>query len=409
MHFELSVALRYLIAKRQQAFISVISLISILGVGLGVAALIIVLGVMTGFSENLRDKILGINAHVIVGSLEKGFADYDRLVETTRSVSGVKSATPFIYSEVILSSPGGAKGAVLRGIDPQSAGSVLSIGEDLKKGTIQGLGTTKGFPGVIVGKELAQGLGLTMGSQVNIMSPAGKKTSAGFSPKIMTFQVCGIFATEVFEYDSSLAYISIPAAQKLLGMNEDLVTGIELKVYDVYQVQEIGDQVLDALGGFPLYVRNWIEMNKNLFSALQLEKTAMGIILIMIVLVGSFSIVTTLIMMVMEKTRDIAVLMSLGATRKHIRNIFILQGTIIGFIGTVLGYLLGIGISLLLKKYQFIKLPADVYYLDHIPIRLDWLDMTLIGVAAMLLCFLATIYPARQAARMEPAEALRYE
>jgi lipoprotein-releasing system permease protein len=260
-----------------------------------------------------------------------------------------------------------------------------------------------------VGKELAQGLGLTMGSQVNIMSPAGKKTSAGFSPKIMTFQVCGIFATEVFEYDSSLAYISIPAAQKLLGMNEDLVTGIELKVYDVYQVQKIGDQVLDALGGFPLYVRNWIEMNKNLFSALQLEKTAMGIILIMIVLVGSFSIVTTLIMMVMEKTRDIAVLMSLGATRKHIRNIFILQGTIIGFIGTVLGYLLGIGISLLLKKYQFIKLPADVYYLDHIPIRLDWLDMTLIGVAAMLLCFLATIYPARQAARMEPAEALRYE
>ncbi|PIE69328.1 MAG: lipoprotein-releasing system transmembrane subunit LolC [Deltaproteobacteria bacterium] len=409
MRFELFIALRYLIAKRQQAFISVISLISILGVGLGVAALIIVIGVMTGFSDNLRDKILGINAHILVGSMDKGFTQYNDLVDKARSVKGVTSATPFIYSEVIFSSPGGAKGAVLRGIDAHSAGSVLSISKDLQKGSLQGLDTSQGFPGVIVGKELARGLGLTMGSRVNIMSPAGKKTSAGFSPKIMTFQVCGIFATEVFEYDASLAYVSISAAQKLLGMKEDRVTGIELKVDDVYGVEVLSDQVLEALGGFPFYVRHWIEMNKNLFSALKLEKTAMGIILIMIVLVGSFSIVTTLIMMVMEKTRDIAVLMSLGATRRTIRNIFILQGTIIGCIGTGLGYLLGLGSCFLLKKYQFIKLPADVYHLDHIPITLEWLDMTFIGVAAMLLCFLATIYPARQAASMEPAEALRYE
>ena len=409
MRFELFVALRYLFAKRSQAFISVISLISVMGVGLGVASLIIVLGVMTGFSENLRDKILGTNAHVIVGSLEKSFTNYQELVEKARGVEGVKSATPFIYSEIILSSKGSAKGAVLRGVDPQSAGSVLSISKDLQQGHLKDLASKEGFPGVIVGKELAKGLGLRMGSRVNILSPAGKKTSAGFSPKIMTFQVCGIFATEVFEYDSSLAYISLSSAQKLLGMKKDLVTGIEIKVYDVYAAQKLGKEVLAKLGGFPLYVRNWIEMNKNLFSALQLEKTAMGIILIMIVLVGSFSIVTTLIMMVMEKTKDIAVLMSMGATRKNIRNIFILQGTIIGFVGTTLGYILGIGISLLLKKYQFIKLPADVYYLDHIPIRLDWFDMSIIGIAAMLLCFLATIYPARQAARMEPAEALRYE
>jgi len=409
MRFELFIALRYLFAKRRQAFISVISLISVMGVGLGVASLIIVLGVMTGFSENLRDKILGINAHVIVGSLDKGFGNYNELVDKAKGVKGVKSATPFIYTEVIFSSRGSAKGAVLRGVDPVSAGSVLSIGKDLTKGSLKDLAKTDGFPGVIVGKELAKGLGLTIGSRVNILSPAGKKTSAGFSPKIMTFQVCGIFATEVFEYDSSLAYVSISAAQKLLGMEKDLVTGLELKVYDVYAVQDLSKEVLAKLGGFPFYVRNWIEMNKNLFSALQLEKTAMGIILIMIVLVGSFSIVTTLIMMVMEKTKDIAVLMSLGATRKNIRNIFILQGTIIGFVGTSLGYIFGIGLSLLLKKYQFIKLPADVYYLDHIPIQLDWPDLTIIGLAAMLLCFLATIYPARQAAKMEPAEALRYE
>ena len=409
MRFELFIALRYLFAKRRQAFISVISLISVMGVGLGVASLIIVLGVMTGFSENLRDKILGINAHVIVGSLDKGFGNYNKLVDKAKGVKGVKSATPFIYTEVIFSSRGSAKGAVLRGVDPVSAGSVLSIGKDLTKGSLKDLAKTDGFPGVIVGKELAKGLGLTIGSRVNILSPAGKKTSAGFSPKIMTFQVCGIFATEVFEYDSSLAYVSISSAQKLLGMEKDLVTGLELKVYDVYAVQDLSKEVLAKLGGFPFYVRNWIEMNKNLFSALQLEKTAMGIILIMIVLVGSFSIVTTLIMMVMEKTKDIAVLMSLGATRKNIRNIFILQGTIIGFVGTSLGYIFGIGLSLLLKKYQFIKLPADVYYLDHIPIQLDWPDLTIIGLAAMLLCFLATIYPARQAAKMEPAEALRYE
>ena len=409
MRFELFIALRYLFAKRRQAFISVISLISVMGVGLGVAALIIVLGVMTGFSENLRDKILGTNAHIIVGSLDKGFADYNQLVDKALKVKGVKSATPFIYTEVIFSSQGSAKGAVLRGIDPLSAGSVLSIGKDLTQGSLKDLAQTGGFPGVIVGKELAKGLGLTIGSKVNILSPAGKKTSAGFSPKIMTFRVCGIFATEVFEYDSSLAYISISAAQKLLGMEKDLVTGLELKVHDVYAVQDLSKEVLAKMGGFPFYVRNWIEMNKNLFSALKLEKTAMGIILIMIVLVGSFSIVTTLIMMVMEKTKDIAVLMSLGATRKNIRNIFILQGTIIGFVGTSLGYILGIGISLLLKKYQFIKLPADVYYLDHIPIQLEWPDLTVIGLAAMLLCFLATIYPARKAANMEPAEALRYE
>jgi lipoprotein-releasing system permease protein len=213
----------------------------------------------------------------------------------------------------------------------------------------------------------------------------------------------------MYEYDSSLAYTTISASQKMLGFKKDLVTGLEIRLGDVYKAELIARKVHKILGGYPFYVRNWMEMNQNLFSALKLEKTAMGVILAMIILVGSFSIITTLVMLVMEKTRDIAILMSMGATTAMIRRIFMLQGLIIGFIGTSLGYILGISISLILKKYQFIKLPADVYYLDHLPVLLKWPDMIAIGVTAMLLCFLATIYPARQAARLKPSEALRYE
>jgi lipoprotein-releasing system permease protein len=213
----------------------------------------------------------------------------------------------------------------------------------------------------------------------------------------------------MFEYDTSLAFISIPEAQKILGFENDLVTGIECRVRDMNKVEDIGERLQDTLGGFPFYVRNWIEMNQNLFAALKLEKAAMSVILTMIILVGSFSIITTLVMMVMEKTKDIAVLMALGATPVQIRNIFMLQGVLIGAVGTSLGFGLGLTLCALLKKYQFIKLPLDVYALDHLPVEIQLLDMSLIALAAMILCFLATLYPARQAARMQPTEALRYE
>jgi len=409
MNFELYVALRYLLARRKQAFISVISLISVLGVALGVAALIIVLGVMTGFSTDLRDKILGVNAHLFVLSTAGGISDYQDLVLRASEVDGVVGAAPFIYSEVMLSTPQGVKGVALRGIDPDAAPEVIDLEKDMFAGKVSDLSGQGNFPGIIVGQDLAARLGLMKGARVNVLAPAAKRTSAGFMPTVRIFEVAGIFKTGMYEYDSSLAYVTIPAAQDLLGYKTDLISGLELKVTDIYAAGEIGDRVLEVVGGPPYYTMDWMDMNANLFAALKLEKTAMFIILIMIVLVGSFSIVTTLIMLVMEKTKDIAILMSMGATPGTIGRIFIYQGTIIGVLGTGLGYAVGITASLLLKKYQFIKLPSDVYLLDHLPVRLEVLDMAAIGVAAVFLCFLATLYPARQASKLQPAEALGYE
>lgn len=410
MSFELFVALRYLFSKRKQTFIYVISLTSILGVALGVAALVVVLGVYNGFTTDIRDKILGANAHAIVMSSQAGALDDFRGLEAKlREVDGVTGATPFLYAEVMLSSAHGVKGMVLRGIDPVSAPKVLSLLSTVSQQSLDDLDGKDGTPGIIIGKELASRLGLAPGSRLNLLSPSGQKTSTGFQPRIRPFRVAGVFASGMFEYDSSLGFVGLDAARDVLGLPEERITGIEVVVKDVYKADEVGTAIVKHLGGYPYHVRNWMEMNANLFAALKLEKIGMFILLAMVVLVGSFSIVTTLVMLVMEKTRDIAILMSMGATRAQIRRIFMLQGTIIGIVGTLLGYVLGLSVAYLLKEYQFIKLPQGVYTLDHLPVLLQWSDIILIGVSAMLLCFLATIYPARQAASLEPAEALRYE
>ncbi|QAZ66337.1 lipoprotein-releasing ABC transporter permease subunit [Solidesulfovibrio carbinolicus] len=409
MSFELFVARRYLTARQKQAFISVISLISVLGVGLGVASLIVVVGVMHGFSTELRDKILGINAHMVAAVAGGAMHDYRELMGKAEAVPGVLGATPFVYTEVMLSSARGVKGVVLRGVDPASAGKVLALPKEMIVGSLDDLEIPGPFPGIVLGRELADRLGLIVGETVNLMSPAGKESAAGFSPKVKTFVLRGLFKSGMYEYDSTLAYVTIPAAQELLGFKRDIATGLELKVADVDAVDALAPKVRAALGGPPLFVRTWIDMNGNLFKALHLEKTAMFVILVMIVVVGCFSIITTLIMLVMEKTRDIAILMSMGATPAAIRKIFMLQGIIIGVVGTALGYALGLGVALALEKYQFIKIPGDVYPMDHLPVRLDWSDMVIIGVTALALCFLATMYPARQAARLSPVEALRHD
>ncbi len=409
MSFELFVARRYLTARQKQAFISVISLISVLGVGLGVASLIVVVGVMHGFSTELRDKILGINAHMVAAVAGGAMHDYRELMGKAEAVPGVLGATPFVYTEVMLSSPRGVKGVVLRGVDPASAGKVLALPKEMIVGSLDDLEIPGPFPGIVLGRELADRLGLIVGETVNLMSPAGKESAAGFSPKVKTFVLRGLFKSGMYEYDSTLAYVTIPAAQELLGFKRDIATGLELKVADVDAVDTLAPKVRTALGGPPLFVRTWIDMNGNLFKALHLEKTAMFVILVMIVVVGCFSIITTLIMLVMEKTRDIAILMSMGATPAAIRKIFMLQGIIIGVVGTALGYVLGLGVALALEKYQFIKIPGDVYPMDHLPVRLDWPDMIIIGITALALCFLATMYPARQAARLSPVEALRHD
>jgi lipoprotein-releasing system permease protein len=399
MSTELFIALRYLFSLRRQAFISLISLFAVLGVCLGVASLIVVMGVMNGFSHDLREKILGVNAHIIVRSFANTIPEYRELAERLAVTPGVKTVSPFVYSEVMLSSDRGVKGIVLRGIDPATAGEALSLERDMIAGSLAELDAEGALPGVIVGRQLAENLGLHVGARVNLLSPMGERSAAGFTPKVKFFTVAGIFRTGMFEYDSSLGYVSMNSAQQLLGFDGDLATGIEVRLHDLERAPAVNEAIRKTLG-YPFYSHTWMEMYGNLFAAMQLEKTAMFIILALIILVGSFSIVTTLVMLVMKKTRDIAVL---------IRKIFRLQGTIIGAAGTALGFALGIPAALLLRRYQFIDLPKNVYPVDTLPVRLEAFDLTLIGVASFLLCFLATIYPARKAASMNPVEALRYE
>ena len=409
MSFEFFVARRYLFSKRKQAFIYVISLMSVLGVALGVAALVIVLGVYNGLTTDMREKILGANAHgMVLSTLPDGFALDPGVMDRVLATPGVTGATPFIYSEVMLSAGTGVKGLILRGIDPVQAPKVLSMLQTIKRGSVEDLARADTPPGIILGEELTKRLGLALGSRINLLSPSGQRSTSGFQPRIRPFVVVGIFKTGMYEYDSSLAFLSLDASRDLLGIPKDYLSGIEITVEDLFKADEV-TAALNSTIGHRFYARSWMDMNANLFAALKLEKIGMFILLAMVVLIGSFSIVATLVMLVMEKTRDIAVMMSMGATRGMIRRIFMYQGVIIGLVGTLLGYALGLGVGFLLKKYQFIKLPENVYTLDHLPIIITVSDVLIIGAAAMILCFLSTLYPARQASRLKPAEALRYE
>ena len=409
MSFEFFVARRYLFSKRKQAFIYVISLMSVLGVALGVAALVIVLGVYNGLTTDMREKILGANAHgMVLSTLPDGFALDPGVMDRVLATPGVTGATPFIYSEVMLSAGTGVKGLILRGMDPVQAPKVLSMLQTIKRGSVEDLARADTPPGIILGEELTKRLGLALGSRINLLSPSGQRSTSGFQPRIRPFVVVGIFKTGMYEYDSSLAFLSLDASRDLLGMPKDYLSGIEITVADLFKADEV-TAALNSTIGHRFYARSWMDMNANLFAALKLEKIGMFILLAMVVLIGSFSIVATLVMLVMEKTRDIAVMMSMGATRGMIRRIFMYQGVIIGLVGTLLGYALGLGVGFLLKKYQFIKLPENVYTLDHLPIIITVSDVLIIGAAAMILCFLSTLYPARQASRLKPAEALRYE
>ena len=409
MSFEFFVARRYLFSKQKQAFIYVISLMSVLGVALGVAALVVVLGVYNGLTTDMREKILGANAHgVVLSSLPDGFSLDPEVMDRILDTPGVRGATPFIYSEVMLSAGTGVKGLILRGIDPIGAPKVLSMLQTIKRGSVADLASKTSPPGIILGEELTKRLGLALGSRINLLSPSGQRSSTGFQPRIRPFTVVGIFKTGMYEYDSSMAFLSLSACRDLLGLDPGYLSGIEITVDDLFKADTV-TAALNERVGYRFYARSWMDMNANLFAALKLEKIGMFILLAMVVLIGSFSIVATLVMLVMEKTKDIAVMMSMGATRGMIRRIFMYQGVMIGFVGTMLGYALGLSVGYLLKKYQFIKLPENVYTLDHLPIIITVPDVLIIGASAMLLCFLSTLYPARQASRLKPAEALRYE
>ena len=414
MNFELFVSLRYLLAKRRQTFISLITFISIAGVAVGVTALIVVLAVMNGFQDDLRNRILGITSHVIVGSFNGTFSDYQDLVEKVEQEPGVVAATPFIHAQVMISSGKNVSGALLRGIDPQTAAKVINIQDNMIRGSLGDLrsepaqsGDTPPQQGIILGVELCNNLGVRQGEWVTVISPSGRLTPLGQVPKSRLFQVVGIMQSGMYEYDNTLAYISLTAAQQFLGL-ADAVSGIEMRLTDIYRAREIAESLRSHLG-LPYWVRDWMQMNRNLFSALKLEKVVMFIILTLIVLVAAFNIVSSLIMLVMEKTRDIAILKAMGATTSSIRKIFVMEGFLIGTSGTILGLLGGFTLCSLLKKYQFIELPRDVYYISTLPVKMELLDVGVIAFSAILISLVATLYPSRQAARLDPAEALRYE
>jgi lipoprotein-releasing system permease protein len=410
MSFEFFIGSRYLRTKQKQAFISLITVLSIAGVTVGVMALIVVIAVMTGFEYDLKSRILGVESHIVIMRHNVPFSDYRNILEHVENTDGVEAATPFINSQVILRSSLSLSGAVLRGIDPDSADRVIKNLDKVSlknlKETDQKKSTSIAMPAIILGKELAKNLGVMQGDSVYLISPRGMISPIGHIPTMKRFKVAGLFESGMYEYDRSLSYIHIKDAQKILRMG-DSVNGIEVRVNDIYNARNIAGRIVKELG-FQYWARDWMQMNQNLFSALKLEKTVMFIILALIVLVAAFNIASTLIMMVMEKTKDIAILKAMGATNKSIRKIFVFKGIVIGSMGTILGVCLGFILCTVLKYYQFIELPGDVYYITTLPVKLELLDVVMIASAAMAISFLATLYPARQASKLDPVEAIRY-
>ncbi|UCD70697.1 MAG: lipoprotein-releasing ABC transporter permease subunit [Syntrophobacterales bacterium] len=419
MPYELIIGLRYLKAKRKQFFISIITIISIGGVFLGVMALIIVLSVMNGFETDIKEKVLGTHSHIIVLKHgEGGISDYSALIERMKGYKRVVSASPFIYNQVMLTSKANVSGVVVRGIDPDSAAEVTNIGRSIMEGSLNNLRAQGGgepIAGIIIGKELARHLGAFLNDSITVISPMGTITPMGMFPRMKQFKVVGIFNVGMIEYDSSLAYISLEEAQRFFEMG-DTVTGIEIKVDDVDKAKEVAGIIQGDLG-FPYWTRDWMEMNKTLFRALKVEKVIMFIILFLIVFVAAFNIVGTLIMGVMEKNKDIAILKSMGTPARSIMKIFIIQGLIIGTIGTILGAISGLlaainmeTISEVVEKILGLEVfPREIYYLDRFPSEVNPNHVVIIVIVALMLCFLATLYPSWKASKLDPVEALSYE
>jgi lipoprotein-releasing system permease protein len=395
MFFESFLGIRYLKAKRKQAFISIITLISVFGVMVGVMALIVVLSVMNGFRADLMSKILGVNSHLLVLSYGGGFKDYEKVALKVGSVKGVVATTPFIYDQVMVKGQGNVSGAVLRGLKTMTAGDVIGVKSMITKGAI------------IVGSELSKLIGVQPGELLTVVSPHGKLTPLGRTPHSRSYKITALFDSGMYEYDAHMVFVSLKEAQDFLGM-EEKVTGIEVKVTDEFKADVIGASVQKKLG-YPYWTKDWKQMNRSLLSALKLEKLTMFVILTMIVLVGALNIISTLVMVVMEKTRDVAILRAMGATARSIMAIFMFQGLLVGVVGTIAGLLSGLGLCQLIAKYKLQVLPSDIYYISTLPVRVETWDVVLVALAAVVISFLATIYPSWHASRLNPVEALRYE
>ncbi len=406
MPFELQIALRYLLARRKQAFISVISLISILGVLVGVMALVIALALMTGLQNELRDRLLGSTAHVYVWKI-RGITDYQAEVARLRKMPHVVGAAPTIQGPALAMVGDRSKFLTIKGVDPTLEKQVTDIGRSIKTGRLSDIARDDPDlpPGIVLGQDLAKDLGVTVGDTFRVLTGQGTVSPFGVLPRSRLVRLVGTFRLGLYEFDTSYGFVALPVAERL--MNASVPQYIELRIDNIYQAPEVAADIQRRLGD-AYYTDDWAGMNKSLFSALWLEKMAISITIGLIVMVAALNIVASLILLVMEKNRDIAILKTMGATSKSVMTVFMLQGLIIGIVGTAIGAGGGLAIAGVLDKYKLIHLPMDVYQVSYVPFTIQRLDFTLVVVAAILICFFATLYPARQAAKLDPAEALRY-
>ena len=407
MSFELFVALRYLLAPRKQAFISLISIISVVGVAVGVAAMVIALALMTGLQGELRDRILGSTSHVYVWKTA-GIDDYHGEVERLGRTPEVVGAAPAIIGKALVSTDRADAFISIKGIDPALEPMVTDLGTSMRTGSLTALDneSSDGRPGILLGKDLAGQLGVEVGDTVTLLTPQGTLSPMGVLPRSRIARVVGIFSLGLLEFDSAYGFVSLGFAQRLLAKDKpDL---IQLKVSDIYDAPAIADRVVATLGK-EYVAQDWSDINGSLFSALWLEKMAISITILLIVVVGALNIISSLVLLVMEKSRDIAILKTMGTPPARVMRIFMLQGTIIGVVGTAIGGVLGLALCYTFDRYRLIQIPIDVYQISYVPFVVEPLDFTAVIAAALFICFVSTIYPSRQASRLDPVQALRFE
>ena len=407
MTFELFVALRYLLARRKQAFISLISLISTIGVAVGVMALVIALALMTGLQGELRDRILGATAHVYVWKTA-GLEDYRAEVATLRAIDGVIGAGPAVLGKALISTARADAFISLKGVDPALEASVTDIQRAMQSGSIEALapGSEEELPGILIGRNLAEQLGVGTGDTATLLSPQGILSPMGMIPRTRRVRVVGVYTLGLFEFDAAYGFVSLEFAERLLGKAApDL---IELRVADIDEAPSISERIPAELG-IEYVSQDWADMNQALFSALWLEKMAISITIALIVMVAALNIVASLVLLVMEKSRDIAILKTMGISSRRVMTIFMLQGLVIGVAGTTVGALGGLALCWVFDRYRLIQIPMDVYQVSYVPFVVRPLDFAIVIVSAILICFLATIYPSRQASLLDPVQALRFE
>jgi len=405
MGFELFLARRYLTARRKQAFISVITFVSILGVTIGVMALVIALSLITGFQEDVQDKILGATSHLMVSDLSgQGMKDYKELSEKIKKLPEVESVSPVIYNTVLITSPAKNAGALLKGLD---FAEELSASSWLRQLSAGGLPESDNQDQILLGKDLAASLGVSVGDVVNVLIPSGRLTPLGLLPRTRSFRVCGIFNSGLYEFDSSTALITLELAQKLFSLPSK-ISYLQVRIENIFQAEKVAEKI-HVISSPNIYVTTWMELNRSLFSALKLEKTLLFLTITLIVVVAALNIIAGLVLMVMEKTRDIGVLMAMGATSNHVRKIFFLQGAIIGVVGTAMGLSLGLFWCWIANTFKLIKVPVDIYQISYIPFHPRVFDLAAVVLVTLTITLISTLFPSRRAARIDPVMALKYE